>query len=85
MPLLDKKGGIMPKLTPEQILDIINKAQDALAQGDHEEHLRLARFIPMPAHIAEIAKDFFGADYLLNGGFDLSEAEAEYGKDWLTK
>jgi hypothetical protein len=35
MPLLDKKGGIMPKLTPEQILDIINKAQDALAQGDH--------------------------------------------------
>jgi hypothetical protein len=30
-------------------------------------------------------KDHLGTDALLQGGWNLSEAEAEYGSDWLSK
>jgi len=39
---------------------------------------------PMPPYIAKVMKEKVGADFLINGGFNLSEAEAEFGRDWLT-
>jgi hypothetical protein len=39
----------------------------------------------MPPYLAKIAKEKIGSDFLINGGWNLSEAEAEFGKDWLTK
>jgi hypothetical protein len=39
---------------------------------------------PLPPYLAEFAKSHFGVDFLIEGGFNLSEAEEEFGKDWLT-
>jgi hypothetical protein len=32
-----------------------------------------------------IAKEFIGVDFLMQGGFNLSEAEAEFGPGWLAQ
>jgi hypothetical protein len=34
--------------------------------------------------MAKFIKDHFGAETLLSMGWNLSEAEAEYGSDWLS-
>jgi len=39
----------------------------------------------MPSYLAKIMKEKMGADFLINGGWNLSEAEAEFGPDWLSK
>jgi hypothetical protein len=39
----------------------------------------------MPPYLAKVAKKTMGADFLINGGWNLSEAEAEFGRDWLSK
>ena len=41
------------------------------------------RTAPMPPYLAKVAKKTMGADFLINKGFILSEAEAEFGKDWI--
>jgi hypothetical protein len=35
--------------------------------------------------LAKIGKEKMGVDFLIKGGWDLSEAEAEFGHDWLSK
>jgi hypothetical protein len=52
--------------------------------GDEEGSIRLLRSIPMPPYLAKVFKEKVGADFLIDGGYNLSEAEAEFGKDWLT-
>jgi hypothetical protein len=54
-------------------------------QGKFEEADKLEHTIPIPAYLAKWAKKRFGAEILLKTGWNLSEAEAEYGPDWLTK
>jgi hypothetical protein len=39
----------------------------------------------MPPYLAKVAKEKSGKDFLLNGGWNLSEAEAAFGLDWLSK
>jgi hypothetical protein len=48
-----------------------------------EEAFELAKKLPLPAVLAMSAKETMGVDKLLAAGFNLSEAEAVYGKDWL--
>ncbi|MDR2868873.1 MAG: hypothetical protein LBV04_00295 [Deferribacteraceae bacterium] len=54
-------------------------------EGKHDEAMQLMKEIPLPPYLAKAVKDAFGADALGRAGFDLSEAEAEYGKDWLDR
>ena len=61
------------------------KAIELEKQGKHEEAEKLERSIPLPPYIAKWAKKRLGADFLIENGWNLSEAEAEYGPDWLTK
>jgi hypothetical protein len=49
-----------------------------------ESTMYMIQHYPMPPYLAKFAKSHFGADFLIEGGFNLSEAEAEFGKDWLT-
>jgi hypothetical protein len=72
-------------MTLDEKLAISNKAFDLLDAGDKEGFSRLIRTAPMPPYLAKIFKEKVGADFLINGGWNLSEAEAEFGKDWLTK
>ena len=78
----------MPKtqaMTLEEKLDISYKACMLRRAGDHEGYARLTRTIPMPPYLAKIMKEKMGADYLIDGGWNLSEAEAEFGTDWLSR
>ena len=61
------------------------KAAELRKAGDMEGADRLVKSIPMPPYLAKVAKEKIGIDFLLNGGWNLSEAEAEFGSDWLIK
>jgi hypothetical protein len=40
---------------------------------------------PMPPYLARVAKKLMGADFLIDGGWNLAEADAEYGSGWISK
>ena len=53
--------------------------------GDREGFQRVIKTAPMPPYLAKIMKEKMGIEFLLKGGWNLSEAEAEFGNDWLSK
>jgi len=72
-------------MTLDEKLAISNKACLLLQAGDREGYMRLMKTAPMPPYLAKVAKEKIGADFLINGGWNLSEAEAEFGENWLSK
>ena len=54
-------------------------------QGKLAEAQKLERSIPLPPYLARWAKKRLGAEFLLENGWNLSEADVEYGPDWLAK
>jgi len=75
----------MQTMTLDEKLRISNKALDLLDAGDKEGYSRLIRTAPMPPYLAKIMKEKMGSDFLINGGWNLSEAEAAFGQGWLSK
>ena len=74
----------MPQtMTLDEKLTISNRALDLLDAGDREGYRRLIRTAPMPPYLAKVMKEKMGAAFLIKGGWNLSEAEAEFGPDWL--
>jgi hypothetical protein len=72
-------------MTLDEKLAISNKACALWHSGDKEGFHRIIKTAPMPPYLAKIAKEKMGVDFLINGGWNLSEAEAEFGHDWLSK
>jgi len=72
-------------MTLDEKLAIGCKAAELRNAGDEEGHDRLIRSIPMPPYLAKVMKEKVGIDYLINGGWNLSEAEAEFGSTWLNR
>jgi hypothetical protein len=70
-------------MTLDEKLAISNQALELLEAGDREGYSRLLRTAPMPPYLAKVMKDKMGADFLIQGGWNLSEAEAEFGQNWL--
>jgi hypothetical protein len=70
-------------MTLDEKLETTRKAFELLDAGDPDGYSRLTRSIPMPPYLAKIAKEKIGADFLINGGWNMVEAEAEFGQDWL--
>jgi len=78
-------------LTPEQFA--VEKQKAALMMksielrnaGKPEEAHRVICQIPLPPHLAQIFKKTWGANFLIESGYNLSEAEAEFGQDWLAR
>ena len=71
-------------MTLDEKLAITCKAAELYYAGDNEGYSRLTRSIPLPPYLAKVFKEKVGADFLINNGFNLSEAEAEFGSDWLS-
>jgi len=71
-------------MTLDEKLDISRRAFELLDAGDREGYHRVIRTAPMPPYLAKVFKEKVGADFLIDAGYNLSEAEAEFGKDWLT-
>jgi hypothetical protein len=74
-------------MTTEERLDVLMKADKYLKAGNKTEAVRITLELPMPPYLAKAVKEFSGVDFLIKGGFNLSEAEAEaeLGPDWLAK
>jgi len=72
-------------MTDEEKIDKAYQSALLLQAGDEEGSIRLLRSIPMPPYLAKVMKEKVGADFLIDGGYNLSEAEAEFGSDWLSK
>jgi hypothetical protein len=72
-------------MTFDEKLALSNQACLLLDAGDREGYNRIMRTIPMPPYLAKIYKEKVGVEYLTNGEWNLSDAEAEFGKDWLSK
>jgi hypothetical protein len=74
----------MPQtMTLDEKLSISNRALDLYDAGDKEGFSRLIRTAPMPPYLAKIMKEKMGAKFLIDSGWNLSEAEAEFGINWL--
>ena len=72
-------------MTLEEEAVIALKAFELKKQGKLEEYERMRKQIPLQPYLAKFAKEHFGADFLIKTGWNLAEAEAEYGSDWLNK
>ena len=72
-------------MTLDEKLDISRRAFELLDAGDREGYSRVIRTAPIPPYLAKMFKEKVGADFLIDNGYNLSEAEAEFGKDWLAQ
>ena len=72
-------------MTLDEKLAIGCKAAELRKAGDEEGATRLLRTAPMPPYLAKIYKEKVGVKQLIESGWNLSEAEAEFGSGWLDK
>jgi len=75
----------MQTMTLDEKLAISNRAIKLKKAGDREGYERLMKTIPLPSYHAKVIKERIGPDYLKNGGWNLAEAEAEFGQNWLSR
>ena len=72
-------------MTLDEKLAISCKAAELYKAGDSEGASRLTRSIPMPPYLAKVYKEKVGVKELIESGWNLSEAEAEFGPNWLNQ
>jgi hypothetical protein len=72
-------------MTLDEKLAISNKACLLWQAGDEEGYSRLTRTIPMPPWLAKLMKEKVGVEFFERYDWNLSEVEAEFGPDWLSK
>ena len=70
-------------MTLEEKTAIGLKALELKKQGKLDEYMKTMKQIPVQPYIAKIVKDYFGTDNLKKSGWNLTEADAEYGPGWL--
>ena len=75
-------------MTMEEQDAIALKAFELRDQGKQEEYERMMRQLPLQPYLAKFIKDhieYYGEDFFEKYGFNLAEAEVEFGPDWLTR
>jgi len=72
-------------MTEEEKIEICLRAIELKKQGKLEESMELRKTVPLQPYLAMIIKKNWGAENLIKTGWNLLEAEAEFGSDWLTK
>ena len=72
-------------MTLDEKLAIACKAAELSKAGDREGYIRLMKTAPLPPYLAKIYKEKVGVEELIKSGWNLSEAEAEFGADWLSR
>ena len=66
-------------------LDILLKMAALEDEGKEDEAFELRKQIPLPAFLGEYVKNYMGSDWIKTCGWNMSEIEAKYGKDYLTR
>jgi len=70
-------------MSEEEKVEIFMEAHRLRKEGKEDEAGAVQRTAPVPAFLAKVFKEKVGADFLIQGGWNLAEANAEYGSDWL--
>jgi hypothetical protein len=70
-------------MTKDEKFKIIQESLAAANRGDEAEEERLLRKLPLAPHLALALKDIISPEELTQAGYDFSEVEAKYGKNWL--
>ena len=70
-------------MTDHEKADIIMRSIEMYNAGQREEANELRRTVPLQPWLAKFTKEKMGVDVLLALDWNLAEAEAEYGSDWL--
>ena len=78
-----KQAVVHKLMTEQEKADIVMRSIKLQEAGKEEEALELRTTIPLPPYMAKFIKDKMGVDFLINNGYNLAEAEVEYGQDWL--
>jgi hypothetical protein len=73
------------EMTLEEKLAIGMRSLDLKKAGQLEEAERVQKLIPLSPTMAKWCKDMIGPEFLIQQGFNLSEAEHEFGQDWLSR
>ena len=66
-------------------LRLMEKVIELVSQNDWVTANKLFKKIAISPETAMAAKKQWGAQFLIDGGYNLSWAEEKYGKDWLNK
>jgi hypothetical protein len=72
-------------MTLDEKLAIGCKAAELRKAGDEEGFERLVRTIPLPPYIAKVMKEKIGMEFFTRNDWNLSEVEAEFGSDYISK
>lgn len=75
----------MKDFTREEKIEILRNYLDLAKQGKRHEALKIIQQIPLAPHLAKAVKEVCGNEFIEKSGFDLSAAEAQYGKNWLAQ
>ena len=68
----------------EDELDALIEMAALEEQGKFDEAFKLRKKVALPHYMGEYAKKYLGLDFLKNCGWNMSEVEAVYGKNYLT-
>jgi hypothetical protein len=72
-------------MTLDEKLAIGCKAAELRKAGDEEEADRLIRTIPLPPYIAKVMKEKVGMEFFTTYDWNLSEVEAEFGPNYISR
>lgn len=61
------------------------EAQTATEHNDYDTALEWLSMAELPTSVLKTFKKSFGADFLIEKGFNTINADKELGKDWLLK
>jgi hypothetical protein len=64
---------------------IFQKSRELEKAGKKDEAMAMSKTCPLSPYLAKILKEKVGVDYLRKSGWNLAEAEAEFGSGWLDR
>lgn len=70
-------------MSKEETMAIITRAQELDDLGKKEEAAALRIQLPLHPGVADDIKRFNGIQWLIDGGFNLKDAVAAFGENWL--
>jgi hypothetical protein len=72
-------------MTLDEKFVVLHEAHALRDSGDIEGYNRVMKTVPVPDYLAKVIKEKVGLDFLLQLGWNLSEAEEKFGAAWLCK
>jgi hypothetical protein len=72
-------------MTLDEKLATLNRAIALKKTGDFEGYDRLVKSVPLPPYIAKVMKEKVGMEFFTRYNWNLSEVEAEFGPDYISK